>query len=777
MINRNEFTVKAVSVFDHTIRIAGELGHTFVGTEHMIYGFTAEKSNVAGAILENNRITSEKAAEYLKQNIGCGIPFLLSDDDITPRLYDALTRASESARKHGASLTGTEYILSEILSCRSCGGYTLIKSLGADIEKLRAECRESISGFSVSAYVKPDERMFPNLVRYSRNLTEAAWKKQFDPVIGRESETERLIQILSRRNKNNPCLIGEAGVGKTAIVEGLAQQIARGNVPETLRNKHILSLDLTSLLAGARYRGDFEERIKNCIEEAKKNRDIILFIDELHTISGAGAAEGAIDAANILKPELARGDIQIIGATTYSEYRKFIESDNALERRFQPVTVREPKQDELFRILSGIRPGYEKFHSVNISDQILNQAVLLSEKYIPERFLPDKAIDIIDEACSRAVIRNSRKINNSDISSIRVQLAKNIYSAEDESRYEIDVTPEDVTEVVSLWTGIPVNPVDNEETEKLAGIENKLKKIIIGQDKAVKNVSEAIRRYRIGLREENKPSAVFMFAGPTGVGKTELAKAVAGVMFDNENSLIKLDMSEYMEQHSVSKLIGSPPGYAGYGESNTLSDMIRKKPYSVILFDEVEKAHPDVLNLLLQITDEGEFHDSLGRATSVKNNFIILTTNSGAEKIVQKTSIGFTDKESCEDYFETRMRDSLKNMFRPELLNRMDSIIVFNPLSEEAIKKITLILLEKLSERAKKIGITLTFSDSVTELIARHPETRLYGARPLKRIIADKIENLLTENIISGNLKNRSRIHVSVCNQKILLDTDNCHTS
>lgn len=777
MINRNEFTGKAVSVFEHTVRIAGELGHTFVGTEHMIYGFTAEKSNIAGAILDNNRITCEGTAKYLKYTIGSGIPLILSEDDITPHLSDTLSRASETARKKGAALTGTEYLLSEILNCRTCGGYTMLKSLGADIEKIKSECLESFSGIPVSTYVKLDERLYPNLKRYTRNFTEAAWKKEFDPVIGRENETERLIQILTRRSKNNPCLIGEAGVGKTAIVEGLAQDIVHGNVPSVLRNKYILSLDLTSMLAGARYRGDFEERIKNCIDEAKKCRDIILFIDELHTIAGAGAAEGAIDAANILKPELARGDIQIIGATTYSEYRKFIESDNALERRFQPVTVREPKHDELFQILSGIRPGYEKFHSVNIPDEILSQAVQLSEKYIPDRFLPDKAIDIIDEACSHAVIRNSRLKKHTDIQDIKKQLIESLSEKEfnEDSDYEISVTTEDVNEVVSLWTGIPVNNTDIDENAKLAGIEAELQKHIIGQDKAIKKVAEAIRRYRIGLREENKPSAAFMFAGPTGVGKTELAKAVSNVVFDNENSLIKLDMSEYMEQHSVSKLIGSPPGYTGYGECNTLSDLIRKKPYSVILFDEVEKAHPDVLNLLLQITDEGEFHDSLGRITSVKNNFIILTTNAEAEKIVQKNNIGFSDTENKNNYFESKMTESLMKMFRPELLNRMDGIVIFEPLSLDSLKKITLLLLGQLSERAVKIDIHLSFSDEVTELIAGNPETKLYGARPLKRIIADKIENILTENIISGSIKAGDTVKVGVSDKKIVLEPNSCH--
>ncbi|MBE6852789.1 MAG: ATP-dependent Clp protease ATP-binding subunit [Ruminococcus sp.] len=776
MLNKNEFTRKAIASLEYAVKYAGELGHTFVGSEHMIYGFLAEGGNIAAAILENNNVTTDKVSAYLKKYIGNGIPYTLSETDFTPRLDDIFREASKESSRAGASLTGTEYILLSIVKNKNSGGYELLKTLNSDIRRIKADCSDSFSDISDMSNIKLDEKLYPGLSRYSKNFTETASKNGFDPVIGREQETERIIQILSRKTKNNPCLVGEAGVGKTAIIEGLAQRIIKGNVPDSLKNKFILSLDITSMLAGAKYRGDFEERIKKCIDEVEKNKDIILFIDEIHTIVGAGAAEGAIDAANILKPELARGSIRIIGATTYSEYRKFIEADSALERRFQPVTVDEPDHEQLVRILSGIKPSYEKFHSVNISDKIIEQAIYLSERYIPDRFLPDKAIDVIDEACSHAVIRSTHRKGNTNRKNEITELLKKSMSELDicvsDSKnisYSTDVTTEDISAVISSWTGIPSSSINKQESLRLMNIESELKKRVIGQDRAVEKISESIRRCRVGLKDENKPIGSFLFAGPTGVGKTELAKAVAHTVFDSEENMIRLDMSEYMEQHSVSKLIGSPPGYVGFKESGMLSDMIKKKPYSVVLFDEIEKAHPDVLNILLQITDEGVFRDSQGRKTSMKNTLIILTSNVGANTVTQKVSLGFSQDTSESNSFCKEVDSKLRKHFKPELLNRMDGIIVFEPLSEESLRRIAVLFLDKLVLRAKKININLSYAPEVAAFISRSPETKKYGARPLKRLISDKIENIITEYIINDKISSGDDVYLDIKDSEIFV--------
>ena len=779
MYSINDFTKKAISSLKYAIKSAGELGHTFVGSEHMVLGFLTEGSNVACAILKNNNITEKKVIQRLKLSIGDGISSVLCEDNLTPALRKILSDSVIESHSAGASLTGTEYILTTILKNSSCGGTSILKSIGANINRLRNEC-ESINSIeaasSASSYVKIDEHLYPSLCKYSKNLTEIAFEKGFDPVIGREKEIERVIQILTRKTKNNPCLLGEAGVGKTAIVEGLAQLIVKGDVPFALKNKFICSLDIPSMLAGAKYRGDFEERIKNCINEVIGNKDIILFIDEIHTIVGAGAAEGAIDAANILKPELARGELQIIGATTYDEYRRHIEKDSALERRFQPVTINEPDKEQLFRILNGIKPSYENFHMVNIPDSIIHQAVTLSERYIHDRFLPDKAIDIIDEACSHAIIRNSKKVNEeksfeTDITDmLRKDVSElNAKSDGNERYHKIEVTAEDVSNVISAWTGIPTSSINKKESGKLLNLENELKKTIIGQDSAVKALSEAIRRNRVGLKDEKRPIGAFLFSRPTGVGKTELAKSIARAIFDSEDNMIRLDMSEYMESHSISKIIGSPPGYVGFKESGQLAESIRRKPYSVILFDEIEKAHPDILNLLLQITDDGSFRDSQGRKVDLKNSLIILTSNIGTNNKNSGVSLGFQNTEN-NDLLKKEMLSELRHFFKPELLNRMDDIILFDSLSPEILKKISILFLDELVNRAKKINILLRYTTAVAEYVSNNQETQKYGARPLKRIISNKIENLITKKILENSIMPGSEILVDIHDNNITVE-------
>ena len=770
MYNPDNFTKKAVISLKNAIKSAGELGHTYVGTEHIILGFLSEGTNIACSILKSHRITENKIYEYIKRNIGYGISTILSEDYITPGLRKVFSEAEKNSHKNGASLTGTEYILSEILKNKSCSGFTMLKELGADTDMIKRDCTDINISSSKFSYAKLDEHQYPSICRYCKDFTLTAFENGFDPVIGREKEIEHIIQILSRKNKNNPCLIGEAGVGKTAIIEGLADKIIKGTVPMSLRNKYICSLDITSMLAGARYRGDFEERIKNCINEVAKHKDIILFIDELHNIVGAGAAEGAIDAANILKPELARGSIQIIGATTYSEYRQYIEKDNALERRFQPVTVNEPNKERLMNILCGIKKSYENFHRVNISDDIIDKTVELSERYIHDRFLPDKAIDIMDEACSHAIIRTSKE-NLSSHPGITDFLRRNMHELgithTSPESYNIDVTTEDVTSVISIWTGIPANSINTEEERKLSVLEEELKKHIIGQNKAICSISEAIKRNRVGLKDENKPIGSFLFVGPTGVGKTELAKVISEIMFDSSENMIRLDMSEYMEKHSISKIIGSPPGYVGYRESKTVADMIRKKPYCVVLFDEIEKAHPDILNLLLQITDEGEFRDSDGRKINMKNSLVILTSNIGANHAFSSSSLGFCTGEKTNASSDTM--SSIRKYFKPELLNRIDEIILFESLSQNSLEEISALFLDRLVLKAKKIDITLEYSPNLPRYLSCNKETEKYGARPLKRSIKNNVENPLTEKILKKEIFYGDKVFVDICEEQIKL--------
>ncbi|MDO5560636.1 MAG: ATP-dependent Clp protease ATP-binding subunit [Oscillospiraceae bacterium] len=781
MYSINDFTKKAVSSLKSAVKAAEDLGHTFIGSEHMLLGFLNEGSNVAYAILKNNNVTAKKITQYIRQSVGEGIPSSLSDNNMTPTLRQILSDAVSDSRSAGVTLTGTEYILGALLKKSSCSGVCALKSIGVNINKLTGECAgiNSIeSSCPALSYCKIDARQYPYLTKYSKNLTDTAYENGFDPVIGRETEIERVIQILSRKTKNNPCLLGEAGVGKTAIVEGLAQLIVSNNVPFQLKNKSICALDIPAMLAGAKYRGDFEERIKNCIDEVAGNKSIILFIDEIHTIVGAGAAEGAIDAANILKPQLARGQLQIIGATTYEEYHKFIEKDSALERRFQPVTVNEPDHKQLFNILTGIKSSYENYHMVNISDEIINEAIKLSERYIHDRYLPDKAIDVIDEACSYAIIRSFRSNSTDRLSKndIKTVLKKNmsdlkISTPEDteipDVSCRIDVTVDDVSHVISGWTGIPLSTIMQSDNSRLLCLEEELNKHIIGQKKAISSLAEAIRRNQVGLKEQNRPIGSFLFVGPTGVGKTELSKVLAKYVFDSEKNIIRLDMSEYMEKHSAAKIIGAPPGYVGFRESGQLCDEVRKKPYAVILFDEVEKAHPDILNLLLQITEDGVLKDSQGKRADFKNCLIILTSNIGSSN--DSSAIGFEKNDNPETK-KKEITEELKKYFRPELLNRMDDIIIFEPLSFETLKDIASLFLRDLIERARNINLDLEFSDDVCEYLAKNSQSDKNGARPLKRMICNKIENSVTKHILENKVSYGSRIYVDIYKNNIRIE-------
>ncbi len=765
MDNFDMFTRKAVNSLDAGIEIASECGHTYIGTEHILIGFVKEGGNIASSVLKSNGITYSEFYNELVLLVGKGEPTLLSYDNITPALRRIFISAKAISESMGSRLIGTEHILMAILKEPNSGAMLFVKTLGVNPVKMYNECAGAYTdGFPKESvrYRQPDRRKLPTLYKYGKSLTESVMESNGDPLIGREKEIERILQILARRTKNNPCLIGEAGVGKTAIVEGLARLFVEGKTPDSLRNKNIFSLDLTAMLAGAKYRGDFEERIKACIDEVVGVGDIILFIDEIHSIVGAGAAEGAIDAANILKPQLARGEIQVIGATTVDEYRKYIEKDNALERRFQPVMIDEPDEEQTFGILKGLRSHYESYHNVSISDDILRTAVSFSVRYIGDRFLPDKAIDIIDEAASRAKINASRLEfeyerpelkNNMDLESL-----EKAFSSETEKRPVTPIVFDDVASVVSGWTGIPVSRISKEEEERLLNLEKELSERVIGQDKAVKSVADSIRRGRVGLKEPLRPIGSFIFLGPTGVGKTELSRAVAHAMFDSEKNLIKLDMSEYMEKHSVSKIIGAPPGYKGYGEGGMLSDKIRRQPYSVILFDEIEKAHPDVMNILLQILEDGVLTDSQGRKVSFRNTLIILTSNIGSELLNDNAKLGFGGDDNKNK--DVQVKSELKKYMKAELINRLDDIVIFDKLTHDDLISIAEKLLRELSERAESIGISLKYAENVPEAVIDEKETDKYGARYIRRNIAEKIENLLSKKMLNGTVKKGDSVRV-----------------
>lgn len=804
------FTEKANKSLNAAVKAAEDLGHTYIGSEHILLGLLSDTSTVAGAVLAAHNITYADIEEELKRSIGVGVPTELQPDDFTPRSKNILETSVAFARQMGQQLVGTEHVLLAIAREGSCSATLLLSRAGISMQDIVNDVSKALMGGTANAGTdnkdggKKNESM---LSQFGRDLTKLAKDGKIDPVIGRQKEIERVIQILSRRTKNNPCLIGEPGVGKTAIAEGLALKIVSGEVPELLKDKKIYSLDLTGMVAGTKYRGDFEERIKKVIDEVKNAKDVILFIDEVHTLIGAGSAEGAADAANILKPSLARGELQIIGATTIEEYRKHIEKDAALERRFQPVMVDEPSQEEAIEILKGIKDKYEAHHKVKITDEAIESAVKLSTRYIGDRYLPDKAIDLIDEAASRVRLRSytapsdlkeledkKKSVEAEKLSAVNAQEFERAAALRDEERNldkEIkdkkenwhdmagkshdEVTPADIADIVSSWTGVPVTQLSTEESDRLLHMEDELHRRIVGQDEAVEAVSRAIRRGRVGLKDPKKPIGSFIFLGPTGVGKTELCKALAAAMFGDENAMIRLDMSEYMEKHTVSRLIGSPPGYVGYDEGGQLTEKVRRKPYSVVLFDEIEKAHPDVFNMLLQILDDGVLTDGQGRRVDFKNCIIIMTSNVGAKLISQKQkafgfAAGAKELEQNEKEIKDAVMGELRNTFRPEFLNRVDDIIVFQRLTKENIKEIASRLLAVLQKRVEDMGIEVTFSDEAVSKIADAGFDDVYGARPLKRAIQSRIEDALSEEMLKGNVKKGGKYICNVKDDKFVFD-------
>ena len=792
----NNFSENSTRALNLALEAARQFGHGYIGTEHLLLGLLRADGGVSSKVLLDAGLTDEFVVERIKENVGVGVPSDVSGQDMTPRLKRILERSFVEARRTGNYIIGTEHILMSLLEEPNCQAVEIIESAGIDIRSLYSDVIESM-GLSASGESEGDShkrggtakknggsKNTPNLNSYGTDLTEMVRENKIDPIIGRGSEIERVIQVLSRRTKNNPCLIGEPGVGKTAIAEGLAQHIIEGSVPEPLKNKRVVTLDIASMIAGSKYRGDFEERLKNVIEEVKKEGNVILFIDELHVLVGAGSAEGAMDAANILKPSLARGEIQVIGATTLDEYKKHIEKDAALERRFQPIIVSEPSEEDARAILKGIRDKYEAHHGVKISDEAIESAVRLSSRYIRDRFLPDKAIDLMDEAASKLRMKNltappdmkskeeeikrvagekENAVRNQDfekaatlrdkekaLASELEEMKKNWNS--ESGKEKLTLTAEDIEDVVTQTTGIPVKKLVHEESERLLNMENILHKRVVGQDEAVNAVARAIRRGRVGLKDPKRPIGSFLFLGPTGVGKTELSKALAEVLFGDESAMIRVDMSEYMEKHTVSKMIGSPPGYVGFDDGGQLTEKVRRKPYSVILFDEIEKAHPDVFNIMLQILDDGRLTDAKGRTVDFKNTVIIMTSNIGAKTITDSKKLGFTPAEDNFDRNQETIRehvmDELKRSFRPEFLNRIDDIIVFKQLDREDIKQIASRLCDSVVKSLKELGITLSVEDSAIDVLVEKGFDVTYGARPLKRAIQSLIEDKMAEKML-----------------------------
>ena len=794
----NGFSEKSNEALNHAISSAEYFGHTYVGSEHLLLGILKSGSGMACSILNKKGVSVDSVENLIESIIGRGNPTELSPDFLTPRAKRVLELAVKFSKRSSASVIGTEHILMGLLSDGDNYAIKFLNDLGVDVAALSRDVAgiayEEDTTKKQSKQPKASKETTRNLEKFGHDLTKEAAEGKIDPVIGRNEEIERIIQILCRRTKNNPCLIGEPGVGKTAIAEGLALKIASGDAPEILRGKRLISLDLTGMVAGTKYRGDFEERIKSIIDEVTANDDVILFIDEVHTLIGTGSAEGATDAANILKPALARGDMQVIGATTIDEYRKNIEKDAALERRFQPVNVDEPCVEDAILILKGIRDKYEAHHGVKITDEAIEAAVNLSSRYIADRFLPDKAIDLIDEAGSRMRIKASRtdpEVKSLEdelkriagekedaISSQDFERAARLRDRSDEILKEIktkkeskkdetpdangSVTAEDIAEIVSNWSGVPVSQLTKEESERLLKMEDILHARLIGQNEAVTAVSKAIRRGRVGLKDPKRPVGSFIFLGPTGVGKTELCKALAEAIFGSESAMIRLDMSEYMEKHTVSKLIGSPPGYVGFDEGGQLTEKVRRNPYSVVLFDEIEKAHPDVFNMLLQILDDGILTDSQGRNVNFKNTIIIMTSNIGARLITEKkTSLGFggtDDAQKDEKQIKELVTAELKKEFRPEFLNRLDDIIVFHKLNKDEILQIAENMLDSLAKRIKDIGIEVVFDKSVAQQTAEVGFDPIYGARPLRRAIQSNVEDALSEKMLEGEINKGDKI-------------------
>ncbi len=808
------FTERAIEVLNQAQEWAVELGHNYVGSEHLLMGLLSVNEGVASKALEGQGVNAEDVKEKIEELIGVKLGGSVVLQDYTPRTKKIIEMSINEAYKMGTGYVGTEHILMAVLKETDCIAVKILESLGVVGQKLMDEILLMLgegeggsngqTGMGYNATKNKDGKSStPNLDKFSRDFTELAKNNKFDPIIGREKEIDRVIQILSRRTKNNPCLVGDPGVGKTAIVEGLAQAISEGNVPETIKGKRVVGLDITSMVAGSKYRGEFEERIKKVLEEVSNDKKIILFIDEIHTIIGAGGAEGAIDASNILKPSLARGEIQLIGATTLAEYRKYIEKDAALERRFQPVKVEEPAEEDAIKMLKGLKDKYEAHHNVRISDEAIVAAVKMSSRYITDRFLPDKAIDLMDEAASKVrlttftmpsgvkeieekigrlekekeqAIKSEEYEKAGEIKREQDSLKKELKEAEEEwkkstSSSELSVGVDEIADVISGWTGIPVKSIQEEEGERLMKLEERLHERVIGQEEAVAAISKAIRRGRVGLKDPKRPIGSFLFLGPTGVGKTELSKALAEVLFGDENAMIRIDMSEYMEKHSVSKLIGAPPGYVGYDEGGQLSEKVRRRPYSVILFDEIEKASPDVFNILLQVLDDGHITDSQGRRVDFKNAVIIMTSNAGAKSIMQPKKLGFNndgnDTQASYETMKNSVLNDIKHMFRPEFLNRIDDIIVFHPLDEGNIKEIVKLLAKDIVKRVKEnMDMDIIFDDSAISLVAKEGFDPLYGARPIKRVLQSKVEDNFAEEYLEGKFKAGDTIEISAEDDK-----------
>ena len=802
-----QYTRQAQEALNMARKIAAELRHPYVGTEHLLFGLKRVFTGVAGQVLDKNKVDEEQMEKAM--DILVSAPEAAKRErkhlEYSPRLRYILEESQNEAAQLASEKVGTEHLLLAMLKDGDCVATRMLMTLNVNIQKLFQDLLLA-AGIDPKEYMenqKDGETVGGIIDQYSTDLTQEAREGKLDPVIGREKEIARIMEILSRRTKNNPCLVGEPGVGKTAIVEGLARQIAEGIVPESMKDKRIMVLDLPGMIAGSKYRGEFEERMKKLIREVKTAGNIILFLDELHTIIGAGGAEGAIDASNILKPSLARGEMQLIGATTLTEYRKYIEKDAALERRFQPVTVEEPTEDECVRILEGLKEKYEAHHDVEIEEDALKAAVHMSCRYINDRFLPDKAIDVLDESCSKVKLRGFKVPENIVGTEIRcgkleqekeaalkagniekaselhreqkeaekkLEQAKKRFNKKNEKK-KVPVTEEDVADVISMWTRIPVTRLNESESERLKKLDKTLEKRVIGQEEAIQALSKAVKRGRVGLKDPARPIGSFLFLGPTGVGKTELSKALAEALFGNEEDMIRVDMSEYMEKHSVSKMIGSPPGYVGHEDGGQLSEKVRRNPYSVILFDEIEKAHPDVFNILLQVLDDGHITDSQGRKVDFRNTVIIMTSNAGAKAIIEPKKLGFTQQEDQKaDYkrMKANVMDEVKQLFRPEFLNRIDEIIVFHPLNEDNMKKIVGLMCKEVVQRAKEqLEITLVVRDSVKKYIVETGSDKKYGARPLRRAVQSQLEDKLAEALLNGEIKRGDHVEAGISKKEI----------
>ena len=802
-----QYTRQAQEALNMARKIAAELKHPYVGTEHLLFGLKRVFTGVAGQVLDKNKVDEEQMEKAM--DILVSAPEAAKKErkhlEYSPRLRYILEESQNEAVQLASEKVGTEHLLLTMLKDGDCVATRMLMTLNVNIQKLFQDLLLA-AGIDPKEYMenqKDGEIVGGIIDQYSTDLTQEAREGKLDPVIGREKEIARIMEILSRRTKNNPCLVGEPGVGKTAIVEGLARQIAEGIVPESMKDKRIMVLDLPGMIAGSKYRGEFEERMKKLIREVKTAGNIILFLDELHTIIGAGGAEGAIDASNILKPSLARGEMQLIGATTLTEYRKYIEKDAALERRFQPVTVEEPTEDECIRILAGLKEKYEAHHDVEIEEDALKAAVHMSCRYINDRFLPDKAIDVLDESCSKVKLRGFKVPENIVGTEIRcgkleqekeaalkagdiekaselhreqkeaekkLEQAKKRFNKKNEKK-KVPVTEEDVADVISMWTRIPVTRLNESESDRLKKLDKTLEKRVIGQEEAIQALSKAVKRGRVGLKDPARPIGSFLFLGPTGVGKTELSKALAEALFGNEEDMIRVDMSEYMEKHSVSKMIGSPPGYVGHEDGGQLSEKVRRNPYSVILFDEIEKAHPDVFNILLQVLDDGHITDSQGRKVDFRNTVIIMTSNAGAKAIIEPKKLGFTQQEDQKaDYkrMKANVMDEVKQLFRPEFLNRIDEIIVFHPLNEDNMKKIVGLMCKEVVQRAKEqLEIILVVRDSVKKHIVETGSDKKYGARPLRRAVQSQLEDKLAEALLNGEIKRGDHVEAGISKKEI----------